>query len=103
MKLAIRNLSPNDEAFIFATYLRHCWFDKDNKTTLKRSTWSKMQHKRLEGLFRTNLVLVACLDEDPNTIVGYGFIDGSKPFTYVKLDWRTHNPSIADLIIKELT
>lgn len=103
MKILIRFITESDHNFIYATYLRNKYFDKANKTTLKRSTWSSLQHKRLETIMTYDLVLVACLEDDVDTIVGYGFMDGAEPWTYVKLDWRSPGLKVKDRLIKELT
>jgi DNA polymerase elongation subunit (family B) len=106
MKIQIRPIVESDHAFIFATYLRNKWFDKGNKTTLKRSTWSKLQHKRIEDLMHSesakNNFLVACLEEDPDVILGYAFTDGQTPFVYVKLPWRSEELGIASKLLKEI-
>lgn len=103
MKVAFRQNRPADEAFIFATYLRNRWFDKANKTTLKRSTWSSLQHKRLERLLNEQKVLIACLDEDNDTILGYAFIDDISPYAYVKLAFRSEGFDIKTKLLKELS
>ena len=100
MKIQIRTAVQSDHSFIYATYLRNKWFDKINKTTLKRSTWSNLQHKRIEDILLSKVVLIACLAEDPDVILGYSFIDGSNPYTYVKLDWRSPGLGIADKLLK---
>lgn len=102
MKVILRPYTPSDLPFIFATYLRHCWFNKDQQTTLKRSTWSAMQHKRLEALFVSEVVLIACLNEDPDFIVGYGFIDNDRLFTYLKKSFRSEGLNITNLLLKGL-
>lgn len=103
MRIIIRKLLPSDHNFIFATYLRNRYFDKDNKTTLKRSTWSAMQHKRLETIMAIDSVYVACLDEDKDLILGYSLMDGHAPYTYIKLAWRSPGLNIANKLLKELT
>src|ERR1700678_1249437 len=99
MKITIRKALPTDHPFIFATYLRNRWFDKGQKTTLKRSTWSSLQHRRIEQVLTLGSVYVACLAEDPDTILGYSFIDSGVPFAYVKLDWRSPGLAIAEKLI----
>lgn len=101
MRIIVRPVTQSDHNFIFATYLRNRWFDKANTTTLKRSTWSSMQHKRLEGILALEHCLVACIDEDPDTIVGYILLDGKEPWSYVKLDWRRMAPPVKDLLEAE--
>lgn len=102
MKILIRKYDSKDCAFIFATYLRNRWFDKGNMTTLKRATWSNLQHSRIEKLLEEQTVLVACLDEDPDTILGYTFLDGNTPFCYVKLSFRGEGFNVQDKLLKEL-
>jgi hypothetical protein len=100
MRIVIRNSKPSDYAFMFATYLRNRYFDKNNKTTLKRSTWSDLHHKRLESILPK--ALVACLSEDEDTILGYSFIDGKEPWVYVKLAWRSQGLDLKTKLLKEL-
>lgn len=82
--IAIRKAIVEDHPFIYSTYLKNNWFNKDNDTVLKKDTWMRLQHGRLEGLLQTSPVKVACLAEDPDTILGYS-IDG---FTYIRPQWR---------------
>lgn len=100
MKITIREAVPSDHAFIFATYLRNRWFDKNNTTTLKRSTWSSLQHKRIEDMLAVGGVLVACLSEDEDVIVGYMLPEG---FVYVKQDWRSPGIDIGGRLMKEMS
>jgi hypothetical protein len=102
LKVLLRNMQEGDQNFVFATYLRNRWFDKTNKTTLKRSTWSAIQHKRLEKVFASKRVVMACLDEDSDTLLGYGFVDQDGPYIYVKLPYRAGGLGIKDRITKEL-
>lgn len=100
MRIIIRPSTLSDHNFIFATYLRNRWFSKTLKTTLSREVWSAMQHRRLESIIPT--ALIACLDQDTETIVGYALMDGAEPFTYIKKDWRQLNPPVHDQLLKEL-
>jgi len=102
VNFVVRKAVEADHAFIYATYLRNRYFDKANKTTLKRSTWSALQHKRLEGILAdsSSPVLVACLSDDDDTILGYVLQDAERPYIYVKLAFRGVNPSVADMLLK---
>lgn len=100
MKIILRTAYPPDYPFVFATYLRNRWFDKKNTTTLRRSTWSQLQHKRLERILESEKVLIACLDEDTDVIVGYSFKDGQTVFSYVKLPFRAPGLKIAEMLSK---
>lgn len=102
MKVIIRSQQPTDHSFIYATYLRNRWFDKANTTTLKRATWSSLQHNRIENILNDQLVLIACLDEDQDTILGYAFMDGSEEFAYVKLSFRSGGFKVKERLLEEL-
>lgn len=99
MKIVLRQSVPADHPFVYATYIRNRWFDKSNTTTLKRSTWSKLQHTRLEGILARRIV-VACLDGDPDTIVGYALDDAGMPWYYIKLAWRSQGLGVKALLEK---
>lgn len=100
--ILIRNQTKDDEPFLFATYLQHNWYDKTNSTTLKKSTWMSLQHKRLENVLKEQKVKIACLKEDPDVILGYAFQDGNKPFSYLKLAWRNCPIDIKEMLLKSL-
>lgn len=102
MKILTRPIIDADHNFVYATYLRNRWFDKNNLTTLRRKTWSVLQHKRLEDIMRKKLVVIACLDEDPDVIVGYALRDQDKLYCYIKLSFRNPNFHIEEKLLKEL-
>lgn len=84
--IAVRELRKEDENFIYATYLKNNWYNKDNDTTLKKDSWMRLQHSRLEGLFNKSpeVIKIVCLDMDSNTILGYKV----ESFTYIRPQWR---------------
>src|ERR1700690_683206 len=87
--IRIRNFEEGDIPFLFATYLKHNWYSKENSTTLKKETWLSFHRNRLNDIIRQNhAIKMVCLAEDPESNVGYGFIDDDKPFIYIKLAWR---------------
>jgi hypothetical protein len=100
VRLVIRPMVQGDWPFVFATYLRSNWFSKGNRTTLKRSTWSKLHHNRLEGLIGQPGAYTACLDDDQDLILGYGFMDGELPYVYVKLAFRGPGLKVHELLHK---
>lgn len=102
MKIVVRPLTQSDEAFVYATYLRNRWFDTSNKTTLKRSTWCQLQHKRLETIMANDVVLVACLSDDTDTIIGYVLRDGLEPWAYIKLAWRSPGLAIKEKLLEAI-
>lgn len=102
MKIVYRKQVEEDYAFIYATYLRNRWFDKKNTTTLKRATWSGLQHNRLENILKNDYVVIACFDDDTNHVVGYAFHDDGNVFSYVKLAFRGDGLKIKEHLIQEL-
>lgn len=102
--LSIRNATEDDVPFLFATYLKHNWYDKTNSTMLPKMVWLNAQRKRLEKIYQQNKVRVCCLSEDPDLILGYGFLDlDNKPFVYVKQAFRKSPENIAELLKKTIT
>lgn len=102
MKVIIRGVTASDHNFIFATYIHNKWFDKANKTTLKKASWCAIQHRRLERILAEEKVLVACLDEDNDFVLGYVFLDNKEPFTYLKKSYRAEGLGIEGRLIKEI-
>lgn len=100
--IQIRDVDEDDHAFLFSTYLRNNWYDKTQTTTLKKATWMALQHKRLEKVLKEEPVKIACLVEDPETIVGYAFKDGPRLFIYRKLAWRSPKLNLATLLTEAL-
>lgn len=84
--IKIRSIKKEDEPFIYATYLKNNWHSKTNTTTLRKETWMRVQHGRLEALFENapEQVKVVCLVEDPDTILGYKLQD----WVYIRPQWR---------------
>jgi hypothetical protein len=99
VKIQVRKVTDDDHAFIYATYLRNRWFDRNNTTTLKRTTWSALQHKRLERLLKDSMVLIACISDDPTAILGYIFVDeGGSDYCYIKLAFRSEGFGIEKIL-----
>lgn len=99
--ITIRPYKEDDKAFIFATYLRNTWYSKDNTTTLEKGLWMGLQHARMEKALPTLGIRVACITDDPDTILGYSFKDQDKQFTYIKLAFRDPSYNITNLLESE--
>ena len=97
--ITYRPHQADDEAFLFATYLKNNWYRQESSTMLPKKIWMWAQHKRLEKVMKNQVITVACLKDDPDVILGYGFWDEEKPFTYIKLAWRSDKLNLE----KELT
>lgn len=97
--ITYRPHQADDEAFLFATYLKNNWYRQESSTMLPKKIWMWAQHKRLEKVMKNQVITVACLKDDPDVILGYGFWDEDKPFVYIKLAWRSDKLNLE----KELT
>ena len=97
--IIVRRTLNDDVPFLFATYLKHNWYDKRNSTMLPKMVWTLAQRKKLSKIIEEQKVRVACLSDDPDIILGYGFMDNDKkPFVYVKLAWRNSPYKIEELL-----
>jgi len=98
-KIIVRRAKEEDVPFLFATYLKHNWYDKTNSTLLPKMAWMNAQRKRLQRIFDSGLILIACLGDDPDLIMGYGFLDLDKrPFVYIKKHYRNQEENIEELL-----
>lgn len=55
------------------------------------------QRKRLEKIYAEDRVRICCLADDPDLILGYGFLDtNNKPFIYVKRHYRNQQENVEE-------
>jgi len=87
-QILIRNQQPGDEAFIWDSYMKFNWHRKENTTTLKKETWEAAQRRKLQNVFKTRVIKIACSSKYPDVIFGYGFWDDVSPFIYIKREAR---------------
>jgi hypothetical protein len=86
-KIVLRALRDSDLNFIYGTWLNNLWFSRENKTTLSKETFYKVHHLRVEKALKIKSSKIACIESDPDLIVGYAV--GVEPlWIYVKKDWR---------------
>lgn len=98
-KIIVRPAKEEDVPFLFATYLKHNWYDKTNSTLLPKIVWINAQRKRLQKIYDENKVKIACINEDPDLIMGYGFLDlDKKPFVYIKKHYRNQEENLENLL-----
>ena len=97
--IIVRPAKEEDIPFLFATYLKHNWYDKTNSTLLPKIVWINAQRKRLQKIYDENKIKIACLNDDADLIMGYGFLDlDNKPFVYVKKHYRNQQENVEDLL-----
>jgi ribosomal protein S18 acetylase RimI-like enzyme len=90
---ALRNAKLEDYAFIKATWLRGLYYGESWYSMIPKDIFMKnnsLYFDKLLGSTKT-LVMVACLKEDPDTILGYSVISKDLKilhWIYVKSAWR---------------
>lgn len=90
----IRPIKGSDEAFIYATWLRQLWYSRDTVTTLNKDVFMRVNHNLIERTLKEDPVLVACLSDDHDVIIGYAAFK-EDPYVYLKKAWRNTGVEIA--------
>jgi GNAT superfamily N-acetyltransferase len=91
MNVTIRQAQADDEAFIYATFLKglyhgNGWFGKIDKTV-----YFANYHKVIEALLSRSVVKVACLADEPDVVLGYSITSPDNitlHWVFVKKAWR---------------
>lgn len=87
--IAYRDLKPEDEPFIYATWIQgyqggQKWFRK----TPRKIFWEKYKPV-IEILLKTQSTKIACLQKEPDVIIGYSvFKEDLVHWIHVKENWR---------------
>lgn len=82
--IKIREASESDFPFIYATWLKGLRFGNDVYGLIEQESYFRNQHRILEIILHRpdTEINVACLVEDPGTILGYAIL-GDKMVHYV--------------------
>jgi hypothetical protein len=103
MQVIVRKFDPiTDSGFIYSSYPKGVYHGayipinpKDDYKV--KSSWFKAFYDKVKHQLAHSTVLIACMSDDPNTILGYAILTGDKLiFTYVKELFR--NQGIATLL-----
>ncbi|NBO36855.1 hypothetical protein EBU91_04905 [bacterium] len=86
----IRPAKESDLNFLFDSFLKNNWYDKRNSTLLPKKIWQEAQRKKLAKIFANDQIKIACFSEDPDLIIGYGFLEPTRDqsFIYIKKHYR---------------
>lgn len=88
---AIRAGKESDKSFILATFLRGLYYGESWYSEIPKDIFMLNYKKVGEYLFNNSSIIVACLPDDPDVILGYSIVskDNTKlHFMYVKSAWR---------------
>lgn len=100
IKLRIALLT--DENFIKATMLKGLYYGNEFFRQMKQDTFFKVYGEHVGNLLANSTVLVACLAEDPDVILGYAIVDEpALHYIFVKEAWR--GKGIATMLVQNLT
>lgn len=83
---------PEDEAFIFSTWLNGLRFGNDWFELIEQDAYYEAYHRVIEMILRdkSTIITVACMKDDEDTIVGYAVHNllGGFHWVHVKKAWR---------------
>lgn len=84
-KFAIREATENDFPFIYSTWLKGLRYGNETYEKMDKDSYFKNYHKIIETiLYRPDtFIAVACLKDDPTTILGYAVREGERTLHYV--------------------
>lgn len=87
----VRDATPDDKAFIYATFLRGLYYGNPWFTAINKDSFMATYHKVIDNLLAkpSTKIKIACIKDDPEVILGYSI---SEPHTlhwmFVKQAWR---------------
>lgn len=88
----IRDYKLSDHNFVIASFLKGVYYGNKFYGMIEKNTFMANYKYIAEALITQNVVKMACLKDDPDTILGYSIL--SKDFTtvhwvFLKKDWRS--------------
>lgn len=87
--IVIRPGVSSDIAFIYATFLQGLYHGSEYFSDVPRDTFFDNYKLVIEALLQRASVRVACLEEDPDVILGYCvYKDNALHWVYTKKPWR---------------
>ena len=89
----IRDAKEGDENFVLSTFLRGIYYGDSWFSQIPKDIFMSNYKIVAETLVKRGNVKVACLKDDPDTIIGYSILSPDYQtihFVYVKKLWRNH-------------
>lgn len=100
MEILIREPTEGDIPFLVSTWRNALLYSSPTFQHVKKESLIKHYTPVILGLLNKSDVRVACLDSDPDIIIGYAVTIGSTlHFVYVKKAWR--NQGICTILLGE--
>lgn len=90
VRVVIRYYSPEqDQPFIYATWRSSSFYGTLNPIKMNPDKYFKDQTAKIKNILKNAIVKIACLEDDPQFIVGYSVsTDNHLDWIYVKADYR---------------
>lgn len=84
-KFAIREAQESDFAFIYSTWLKGLRYGNDTYEKIDKKAYFEKYHHIIEKILEhpSTYIMVACLGDDPSTILGYAVRSGENIIHYV--------------------
>lgn len=84
-RVALRGAEESDFPFIYSTWLKGLRFGNDVFGLIEQESYFKHYHRAIEVILARpdTHIQVACLTEDPNTILGYSVLGDEDTVHYV--------------------
>lgn len=89
--ILIRPYKEQDKDFICSSYLNATYFKSMDKSTrlVRKHDHDFAMDRRINDLIAESVVLIACPEDDPDTIVGYLiYVHEILHYIYIKRDFR---------------
>jgi len=87
----IRNAVETDLPFIYATWLKGLYHDKlwPAFRVVHQDTFYPNYHRVIESILSRSTVFVACLEDEPDVVLGYSVVSGNTlHWIFIKKAWR---------------
>jgi GNAT superfamily N-acetyltransferase len=99
-RVIVRAFIPeSDSGAIFASFPNGVYYGHAKKIKVHKAKWFKDFYAYMLKIIEQSNIQIACLEDHPNTIVGYSIINGETlEYVSVKEDYR--NQRIGTLLIK---
>jgi hypothetical protein len=79
----VRAYKPEDKSFIMATFLRGLYYGDSWFSLMPKDVFMKNYTQVIEAMLLKNAVMVACLPDDEDVILGYSIIS----FDFTTIHW----------------